>query len=93
TSFFSNQNGEIALQAPSFKEDLYIAEFDRDPKLYKVVESAPALETFAEIYLGLVLESRDYVERSVFPGVILGLSGGIESALTLAIAVDAIGAE
>ena len=37
TSFVSNQNGEIALQAPSFKEDLYIAEFDRDTKLYKVV--------------------------------------------------------
>ena len=93
TSFVSNQNGEIALQAPSFKEDLYIAEFDRDTKLYKVVESAPALETFAEIYQGLVMATRDYVERSGFPGVILGLSGGIDSALTLAIAVDAIGAE
>ena len=93
TSFVSNQNGEIALQAPSFKEDIYIAEFDRDTKLYKVTESAPALETFAEIYQGLVMATRDYVERSGFPGVILGLSGGIDSALTLAIAVDAIGAE
>ncbi|NUF17029.1 NAD+ synthase [Acinetobacter lactucae] len=93
TSFVSNQNGEIALQAPSFKEDIYIAEFDRDTKLFKVTESAPALETFAEIYQGLVMATRDYVERSGFPGVILGLSGGIDSALTLAIAVDAIGAE
>lgn len=67
----------------AFKEDLYIAEFDRDTKLYKVVESAPALETFAEIYQGLVMATRDYVERSGFPGVILGLSGGIDSALTL----------
>lgn len=39
------------------------------------------------------MATRDYVERSGFPGVILGLSGGIDSALTLAIAVDAIGAE
>ncbi len=77
----------------ALKKILYIAEFDRDTKLYKVVESAPALETFAEIYQGLVMATRDYVERSGFPGVILGLSGGIDSALTLAIAVDAIGAE
>ncbi len=51
------------------------------------------METFAEIYQSLVMATRDYVERSGFPGVILGLSGGIDSALTLAIAVDAIGAE
>ena len=51
------------------------------------------LETFAEIYQALVMATRDYVQRSGFPGVILGLSGGIDSALTLAIAVDAIGAD
>ncbi|WP_278395952.1 NAD+ synthase [Acinetobacter venetianus] len=93
SSFVCNKNGQAALQAPSFKEDLYIAEYDAEQKQFKTSETAPALETFAEIYQALVLATRDYVQRSGFPGVILGLSGGIDSALTLAIAVDAIGAD
>ena len=93
TSFVINNNGDIALQAPSFKEDLYFADYEIENKSYKVVESVPALDTMAEIYQSLVLATRDYIQRSGFPGVILGLSGGIDSALTLAIAVDAIGAD
>lgn len=93
SSFVCNNNGQAALQAPSFKEDLYIAEYNAEQKQFKTSETAPALETFAEIYQALVLATRDYVQRSGFPGVILGLSGGIDSALTLAIAVDAIGAD
>lgn len=93
TSFVINQSGEVALQAPSFIEDLYFTEYQIENKSYQVVETAPALSTMAEIYQGLVLATRDYVQRSGFPGVILGLSGGIDSALTLAIAVDAIGAD
>ncbi|MDR0237632.1 NAD+ synthase [Acinetobacter sp.] len=93
TSFVINQSGEVALQAPSFIEDLYFTEYQVENKSYQVVETAPALSTMAEIYQGLVLATRDYVQRSGFPGVILGLSGGIDSALTLAIAVDAIGAD
>ncbi|MBC67366.1 MULTISPECIES: NAD+ synthase [Acinetobacter] len=93
SSFVCNNNGQAALQAPSFKEDLYIAEYDAEQKQFKTSDTAPALETFAEIYQALVLATRDYVQRSGFPGVILGLSGGIDSALTLAIAVDAIGAD
>ncbi|HIQ35432.1 NAD+ synthase [Acinetobacter venetianus] len=93
SSFVCNKNGQAALQAPSFKEDLYIAEYDAEQKQFKTSDTAPALETFAEIYQALVLATRDYVQRSGFPGVILGLSGGIDSALTLAIAVDAIGAD
>ncbi|MBC9230823.1 NAD+ synthase [bacterium SPL81] len=93
SSFVSNNNGEVALQAPSFQESIYIAEYDAEQKQFKKSETAPALETFAEIYQALVMATRDYVQRSGFPGVILGLSGGIDSALTLAIAVDAIGAD
>ncbi|CAB1210369.1 NAD+ synthase [Acinetobacter bouvetii] len=92
TSFVLNKDGGVALQAPSFKEDLYYAEYDAEQKTYKVGTITPVLETMAEIYQGLVLATRDYVQRSGFPGVILGLSGGIDSALTLAIAADAIGA-
>ncbi|ENW02696.1 NAD+ synthase [Acinetobacter beijerinckii] len=93
SSFVSNNNGEVALQALSFQEAIYIAEYDAEQKQFKKSETAPALETFAEIYQALVMATRDYVQRSGFPGVILGLSGGIDSALTLAIAVDAIGAD
>lgn len=93
TSFVINQDGEVALQAPSFQEELYYTEYLAEQKTFKVVESTPALDTMAEIYQGLVLATRDYVQRSGFPGVILGLSGGIDSALTLAIAVDATGAD
>ncbi|NHC04281.1 NAD+ synthase [Acinetobacter sp. 187] len=93
TSFVINNSGELALQAPSFKEDVYTVEYDIQNKAYKAVASAPALDTMAEIYQALVMATRDYVQRSGFPGVILGLSGGIDSALTLAIAVDAIGAD
>ncbi|MDA3502084.1 NAD+ synthase [Acinetobacter sp. AOR34_HL] len=93
SSFVTNKNGEIPLQAPSFQESIYFVEYDVEQKEFKKTESAPALETFAEIYQALVMATRDYVQRSGFPGVILGLSGGIDSALTLAIAVDAIGAD
>lgn len=93
TSFVVNKDGGIALQAPSFKEDLYYAEYQAEQKAYKVTTVTPTLDTMAEIYQSLVLATRDYIQRSGFPGVILGLSGGIDSALTLAIAVDAIGAD
>ncbi|RLZ06517.1 NAD+ synthase [Acinetobacter sp. 2JN-4] len=93
SSFVSNNNGQVALQAPSFQESVYFAEYDAEQKQFKTAETTPTLDTFAEIYQALVMATRDYVQRSGFPGVILGLSGGIDSALTLAIAVDAIGAD
>ncbi|WP_180102600.1 NAD+ synthase [Acinetobacter sp. YH12126] len=93
TSFVMNNSGEVALQAPSFVEDLYIAEYDAEQKAFKTGAITPVLNTMAEIYQSLVIATRDYVQRSGFPGVILGLSGGIDSALTLAIAADAIGAD
>ena len=93
TSFVLNKSGEVALQAPSFQENLAIAEFDAEQLQFNTGSIAPALDTMAEIYQSLVMATRDYVQRSGFPGVILGLSGGIDSALTLAIAVDALGAD
>ena len=56
-------------------------------------EIAPELEVEASVYQALVLGVRDYVNKHGFPGVVMGLSGGVDSALTLAIAVDALGAE
>jgi len=89
TSFVLNKSGEVALQAPTFQENLAIAEFNAEQLQFSKGAIAPALDTMAEIYQSLVMATRDYVQRSGFPGVILGLSGGIDSALTLAIAVDA----
>ncbi|WP_151708718.1 NAD+ synthase [Acinetobacter brisouii] len=93
SSFVINRNGDVALRAESFKEEIYYTEFNAENAAYKQQEIAPELDTMAEIYQGLVMGTRDYVQRSGFPGVILGLSGGIDSALTLAIAVDALGAD
>ncbi|MFZ0022698.1 NAD+ synthase [Acinetobacter sp.] len=93
TSFVLNKSGEVALQAPSFQENLAVAEFNTEQLQFSKGAIAPALDTMAEIYQSLVMATRDYVQRSGFPGVILGLSGGIDSALTLAIAVDALGAD
>ncbi|MDY6457227.1 NAD+ synthase [Acinetobacter faecalis] len=93
TSFVVNNSGTVATQAATFKEELLIAEYEIENKAFKQGSIAPALDTMAEIYQSLVVATRDYVTRSGFPGVILGLSGGIDSALTLAIAVDAIGAD
>ena len=93
TSFVVNNSGTVATQAATFKEELLIAEYEIENKAFKQGSIAPALDTMAEIYQSLIVATRDYVTRSGFPGVILGLSGGIDSALTLAIAVDAIGAD
>ena len=93
SSFVINKEGEAVLRAPSFQEHTFYAKFDAETLSYQSSDSAPALETMAEIYQALVMATRDYVQRSGFPGVILGLSGGIDSALTLAIAADAIGAD
>ena len=93
TSFVIAKDGSITLQAESFKEALYFAEYEAEQQAFKVNALPPALDTMAEIYQSLVMATRDYVQRTGFPGVILGLSGGIDSALTLAIAADAIGAD
>ena len=93
TSFVIAKNGSVVLQAESFKESLYFAEYQAEQQAFKANALPPALDTMAEIYQSLVMATRDYVQRSGFPGVILGLSGGIDSALTLAIAADAIGSD
>lgn len=84
-------DGEAALDCPAFEEGL----FSIDTPVFAAPHrqlSGPLDET-PLVYHALVMGVRDYVEKNGFPGVLLGLSGGVDSALTLAIAVDAIGAE
>lgn len=93
SSTVTNIDGEIAAQAKLNTSELLFVDFDHQTKKYVIQEKPQAVHTIAEIYQLLVMSVRDYVNKSGFPGVILGLSGGIDSALTLAIAVDALGAD
>jgi len=82
--------GALVRQAPFFEEALEIFEFDGAAPVPGAVAAELPLE--AEIYRALALGTRDYVDKNGFPGAVLGLSGGVDSALTLAIACDALGA-
>ena len=86
--------GAVVMRAPPFEEGLYLVEFERVDGIARPVPRrvAPELSDAESVYRALVLGVRDYVAKHGFPGVVMGLSGGIDSALTLAIAVDALGA-
>jgi NAD+ synthase (glutamine-hydrolysing) len=93
-SFVMDAAGEVVMRAPPFEEGLYTVEFERVNGVVRPVPGpiAADLADAESVYRTLVLGVRDYVGKHGFPGVVLGLSGGIDSALTLAIAVDALGA-
>jgi len=95
-SFVMDADGKVVMRAPAFEAGTFVAEFTRDAKGNAVpvaASVAPELSDEASIYHALVLGVRDYVTKHGFPGVVMGLSGGVDSSLTLAIAVDAIGAQ
>jgi len=94
-SFAMNAAGQVVQRASAFKESLFTVEIDliagrAEPRVGFI---EPELSEEASVYGALVLGVRDYVNKHRFPGVVLGLSGGVDSALTLAIAVDALGAD
>ena len=84
-SFAVDKQGELIFEMPAFEE---ISMSYSDSSLKPVVTTDES-----SIYSALVLATRDYINKNSFSGALIGLSGGIDSALTLAIAVDAIGAE
>ncbi|MCL6269493.1 NAD+ synthase [Sansalvadorimonas sp. 2012CJ34-2] len=90
-SFVMNGDGEVVVSAPTHEECLVLAEFDRESGQFLKGETAPLKEVEARVYDSLVMGVRDYVNKNGFKGVVLGLSGGIDSALTLAVAADALG--
>jgi NAD+ synthase (glutamine-hydrolysing) len=89
-SFAIDRSGEVVAQAPLFQEGLYLVELAEN-RLHGGMTPLPSAE--AAVYQALVTGVRDYVSKNGFPGVLLGLSGGIDSALTLVVAVDALGAD
>jgi NAD+ synthase (glutamine-hydrolysing) len=93
-SLLISAEGETLFRGAHCEEALYTALFDpATGRLTPEQASAPVLELDASVYQALVLGVRDYVNKNGFPGVVLGLSGGIDSALSVAVAVDALGPE
>jgi NAD+ synthase (glutamine-hydrolysing) len=93
-SFVMNADGEVVMRAPPFEEGTWVVEFVREPQGQVAPRAAAVtaeLPDAASVYRALTLGVRDYVQKHGFPGVVVGLSGGVDSALTLAIAVDALG--
>jgi NAD+ synthase (glutamine-hydrolysing) len=93
-SFVMNARGEVVQRIAPFAEGVFAV----DINITDVIEPQPAhieplLSEEASVYGALVMGVRDYVHKHRFPGIVLGLSGGIDSALTLAIAIDALGAD
>jgi NAD+ synthase len=92
-SFVVNPGGGLAVQLPAWEEAIVLAELQRTPQGWRCKQGTRAVleEKDAAAYHACVLGLRDYVDKNGFPGVVLGLSGGIDSALVAALAVDALG--
>jgi NAD+ synthase (glutamine-hydrolysing) len=92
-SMVINGQGQVQVQAIEFEECLLPVRIGTDGCIEALVENHSLLTEEAAIYQALCLGVRDYVNKNGFPGAVLGLSGGIDSSLTLAIASDALGSE
>ncbi len=91
-SFAIGVDAQLAGRAPSFEEKLFYVQVERAPAAIELkAEIAPARDNNADLWDALVLGLRDYVRKNGFKTVALGLSGGIDSAVVLALAVDALG--
>ena len=92
-SFVLNANGAVAHRLPDWEEHLRMTHWHRGDGGWECADGPKALwdEHPADIYSAMVVGLRDYVDTNRFPGVVLGMSGGIDSALCAAIAADALG--
>jgi len=95
SSFVVHPDGEVIVQMADWEDALLVTEWRRESDGWRcATEELDELDSYPEdIYHAMMLGLRDYVQRNGFPGVILGLSGGIDSALSAAVAVDALGAD
>jgi NAD+ synthase len=95
SSFVMHPDGEVPVQMPDWEEALLVTDWARTPDGWRCqTRCEHELDRFpADVYRAMMVALRDYVGRNGFPGVILGLSGGIDSALSAAVAVDALGAD
>jgi NAD+ synthase len=94
SSFAINAGGKLACHLPSFSESIVVISALKTAGMVALTgQITPPDSDLTALYRGLCLGLRDYVHKNGFPGVLLGLSGGIDSALVAALAVDALGAE
>ena len=92
SSLVMNGNKEVVFEAPSWEENTSVVEFNVSAKKFNDLPFEKAqVSDLENIYMAMVIGLRDYVTKNNFPGVILGLSGGIDSAFCAAVAVDALG--
>ena len=95
-SLVADGRGEFVFRAPQFEQGLYLVDLERARNrlvLEAVSPQSPPLGFNESVYRALALGVKDYVSKNGFKGAVIGLSGGIDSALTLAVAVDALGPE
>ena len=94
-SFVVNEKGETVLRAPAFEEGLYSVSCHLQNDKVSIIKGhcEPLLPKVESAYQALVTGVRDYINKNGFKGAVIGLSGGIDSALTLAVAVDALGSD
>jgi len=95
-SFVMDAHGAVTQRAPAFTEGMYVVDLSLDASgaVHPIpAEIVPLQSEEESVYGALVQGTRDYVTKHRFPGVVMGLSGGIDSALTLVLAVDALGAD
>jgi NAD+ synthase len=92
-SFVMNADRTLAWQLPAWREDIAITKWERSAQGWICApgKTAPIETGMAAIYQAMTMGLRDYVNKNGFPGVILGMSGGIDSAISAAVAVDALG--
>ena len=92
-SFLVDASGKEIARAKQFQTDIMVVEIENKNTIKAVTESNSTQNDLAQVWNALVLGVQDYVQKNGFKSVVLGLSGGIDSAVSAAIAVDAIGAE
>jgi NAD+ synthase len=92
-AFIMDRAGDIVFRAPQFEPGVFLSEWEERGNGWECVAGPDArwVSGDAMVYRAVVLGVRDYIEKNRFPGVVIGLSGGVDSALTAAIAVDALG--
>jgi NAD+ synthase len=94
-SFVIGSDRRLKVSMPAFQEAIMLTRWRRgnDGWLCEPTDLAQPLERLESVYQAMMLGLRDYVNKNKFPGVVIGLSGGIDSAITAAVAVDALGAD
>ncbi|MBI4115423.1 MAG: NAD+ synthase [Candidatus Omnitrophica bacterium] len=92
-SLVVDRKGRVLFRAPAFEEGLFVYDWDLKEKNPKTVPLPASVGEPSEIYQALVLGVRDYVTKNKFKSVVIGLSGGIDSALTATLACDALGSD